>query len=366
MNSEAKQFHCPNCNADLKFFPDKQKFACEYCRGEFTETELLAFMNQQQELEEQYRQDGMPPESSLTQEEQEQQRTFEEENKLYSCPSCGAEIMSDANTAASFCYYCHNPVILKGRVDGKYRPVKVLPFAFDRDKAVDTFRTWAKSKMFLPRDLLSSAQLEKLTGLYVPFWVANASTSSHVEALGENVRHWTQGNYRYTEVSQYHVVRDAGIEYEGVPADGSQKIEDQLMEAIEPFDYTQAKPFNMAYLSGFFADKYDVDKEQMLPRIKQRMFRNNQEMIDKTISYTTVRNRRQNDRVDTLNWQYMLLPVWFMTFEYKGTLWEYAVNGQSGKVAGQLPISLKKLLATCIGVGSLIAGAILGGGYLFR
>ena len=368
MSNDAKTFHCPHCGADLKFSPDKQRFDCEYCRSEFTEAEVIAFQERQQEIYDEYYQgeDYVPPEDELSQEEVYERNAFEEESRLYSCPSCGAEIVSDENTAASFCYYCHNPVILKGRVDGQYRPSMVLPFEFDRDKAEDIFKKWAKSKLFAPKDLTSSMQIEKLTGLYVPFWVANSSTSTHLEAFAENYRHWTSGDYRYTETSHYKVERDINVSYEGIPADGSKKIEDALMEAIEPFDYNHAKPFNMAYLSGFFADKYDVDKERMLPRIKERMFVNNTAIVNETVHYQSVRNRKQNDKINTLSWRYMLLPVWFMTFNYKGRIWEYAINGQSGKVAGQLPVSPIKRALGCILGGLAVAALIFGGGYFFR
>ena len=368
MGNSAKQFHCPNCNADLKFSPDVQKFTCEYCKGEFTEQQVNDYMEKQQEIYDEYYQgaDHIPPEGEVSQEELNERAAFEEESRLYSCPSCGAEIVSDENTAASFCYYCHNPVILKGRVDGQYKPSMVLPFTLDRDKAVDIFKTWAKGKLFAPKDLTSAMQIEKLTGLYVPFWVANSSTSSHVEAYCENYRRWTSGEYRYTETSRYKVERDITVNYEGIPADGSKKIEDALMESIEPFDYKQAKPFNMAYLSGFFADKYDVDKERMLPRIKERMFANNKTVADGTIHYQAVKSRHQKDKINTLSWRYMLLPVWFMTFSYDGKMWEYAINGQTGKIAGELPISTKKLLIGCILAGLAAAALIFGGGYLFR
>lgn len=349
MEKEANQFHCPNCFADLKYSPGQKSFTCEYCRSSFSEADLLnyqqAYMDQAQDYDPNKGQ--MPPEQNISEQEWRERQKFNEETSLYSCPSCGAEIMSDANTAASFCFYCHNPVILKGRVDGMYRPSMVLPFGFDRDDAVQKYRQWASKKWFIPKDLLSSVQIEKLTGLYVPFWVARASTSTRIEAIGENVRSWTSGNYRYTETKRYRVVREATINYEGIPADGSQKIEDQLMEAIEPFDYKEAKPFNMAYLSGFLADKYDVDKEQVLPRIQQRMYSNNGATLDATTHYNRLTSRRQFDRTDSLSWDYMMLPVWFMTFDYKGKLWEYAVNGQTGKVAGQLPISKKKLAVFC-------------------
>lgn len=366
MEREANQFHCPNCFADLKFSPGQQSFTCDYCRSTFTEAQVIDYQRRYMEQENNYDpyKGQMPPEQNISEQEFRERQKFNEETMLYSCPSCGAEIMCDGNTAASFCFYCHNPVILKGRVDGMYRPSMVLPFGFDRDEAVKKYKEWAGKKWFIPKDLLSAAQIEKLTGLYVPFWVAKSATSTKMEAIGENVRSWTSGNYRYTEVRRYRVVREATISYEGVPADGSQKIEDQLMEAIEPFDYTQARPFNMAYLSGFLADKYDVDKEQVLPRIQQRMYTNNGKMLDNTTHYTRLTSRRQYDRTDSLSWDYMMLPVWFMTFNYKGKLWEYAVNGQSGKIAGQLPISKKKLALFCLFWGIFAAVIILLGGWL--
>lgn len=365
MESEAKQFHCPNCYADLKFSPESQSFTCEYCKSSFTEAEILGYQQKYMEKEKEYNQEQnqIPPEPDMSEEEKKAREKFNEETKLYSCPSCGAEIMCDANTAAAFCYYCHNPVILKGRVDGMYKPSMVLPFAFDKNNAVEKYKEWVKKKWFIPKDLISGVQIEKLTGLYVPFWIADSKTSSRMEAIGENVRSWTSGSYRYTETSRYRVIREAEIKYDGVPADGSQKIEDELMEAIEPFDYSKARPFNMAYLSGFYADKYDVDKEQVLPRIQQRMYTNNSSILNSTTHYNRLTNRKQFDRIDSLKWNYMMLPVWFMTFNYKGKLWEYAVNGQTGKVSGELPISKAKLAALCTIVGIVTALIIFLGGY---
>ena len=365
MEATAKQFHCPNCSADLKFDPTSQSFTCEYCRSAFSEAEIIEYQRKHMEKEQEYQQNNgqMPPEGDISEDERKAREKFNEETKLYSCPSCGAEIMCDENTAAAFCYYCHNPVILKGRVDGMYKPSMVLPFAFNRDEAVDKYKYWAKKKWFIPNDLVSSVQIEKLTGLYVPFWVADSVTSSRLEAIGENKRTWSSGNYRYTETSRYRVIREAQIRYNGVPADGSQKIEDLLMEAIEPFDYSKARPFNMAFLSGFYADKYDVDKEQVLPRIQQRIYANNSSILESTAHYQTLTGKRQYDRTDTLSWNYMLLPVWFMTFDYTGKLWEYAVNGQTGKVSGELPISKAKLSAFLAVIGIIVTLLILLGGY---
>lgn len=340
---DVKLYRCPNCSADLKFDPNKQKFCCEYCQSEFTHQEVSSMAQQVNEDQQNSANAPKPPIDERTAEQTKQDIEFSENTRLYQCPSCGAEIVSDMNTAASFCYYCHNPVILKGRVEGMYRPSKVLPFAFGKEKAVEYFNSWTKNKRYVPNDLVSEKQIEKMTGLYVPFWVADAVTRSRMTARGETIRKWTSGNYDYTQTKIFDVVRDLDIEYHGVPADGSKKIEDDLMESIEPFDYNETKDFDMAYLSGFLADKYDVEKEALYGRICQRMFENNRAAIDSSCGYDRLVGKQMYENVNKLRWNYMLLPVWFMTFHYKGKIWEYAINGQTGKIAGELPIDDRKM-----------------------
>ena len=372
---DVKLYRCPDCGADLKFNPDKQLFCCEYCRGEFTQQQVKVMTQQvnedkadQQEKEQtEHRVQQQNQNAERSEQQMKEDQEFSENTRLYQCPSCGAEIVADMNTAASFCYYCHNPVILKGRVEGMFKPSKVLPFAFGRDQAVDYFNKWAKTKRYIPNDLISEKQIEKMTGLYVPFWVADAHTRSVLTATGENVRTWKKGNYEYTQTKYYEVVRDIDIEYDGVPADGSKKIEDDLMESIEPFDYKDAKDFDMAYLSGFLADKYDVDKESVYNRICERMFENSKAAILSSCGYDRLVDQNIKNDVNSVKWNYMLLPVWFMTFQYKDKMWEYAINGQTGKLAGELPVNEKKLtlhlilLTIITTIIVLILGYFIGG-----
>ncbi len=367
---DVKLYKCPNCSAELKFDPDKQRFCCDYCRAEFTQQEVNSFLQQQSEdgqKEQNNQSEQSQPQDQRTAEQQQADAEFSENTRLYQCPSCGAEIVADMNTAASFCYYCHNPVILKGRVEGIYRPSKVLPFAFGREKAIEYFNEWAKDKKYVPDDLISEKQIEKMTGLYVPFWVADAITRSRMTATGETIRTWTSGDYRYTQTKSYMVIRDLNVEYDGVPADGSRKIEDDLMESIEPYDYRNTKDFDMAYLSGFLADKFDVNKEEVYPRIHQRMFENNAAAIESSCGYDKLVGKKFNNDVEKLRWNYMLLPVWFMTFHYKGKMWEYAINGQTGKIAGELPIDERKMkrhlafVAVITMLIVLVIGYFLGG-----
>ena len=368
---DVKMYSCPNCGAELKFDPDRQLFGCEYCRGSFTRDQLNKMFEQvedrkQEQIEQQTQQPQQPSAPKTPAEELEERRRaeFEENTRLYECPTCGAEIVADSNTAASFCYYCHNPVILKGRVGGMYRPSRVLPFSFGRDKAVEIFNKWASDKKFVPDDLVSAKQIEKMTGLYVPFWVADAMTRSRMTAIGETVRSWSSGNYRYTQTKEFEVVRDITVEYDGVPADGSRKIEDSLMEAIEPYDYTQTKDFDMAYLSGFFADKFDVDRDEIYGRIQSRMFSNNETALQSSCGYDRLKSKNIQNAVTKLRWNYMLLPVWFMTFNYNGKVWSYAINGQTGKVAGELPIDEKKLRKHRMFIMAMTAAITLAAGYI--
>ena len=333
MAETVQQYKCPNCAAELRFHPKKQGFFCEYCESFFTPEECKAA---NEKITAQAQQNAPKDEE------------FENGNHLYSCPSCGAEIMADVNTAATECYYCHNPVVLKGRLSGEFRPAKVIPFRIAREDAEKSFRDWCKKRRFLPKSFTTDAQLLHMAGVYVPFWVADCDVSGKMRAVCKKVRSWTSGSYQYTEVKEFDVYRDAQIQFQGIPADGSSKIEDALMEAIEPFNYHETKEFEMAYLSGFLSDKYDVNKAQVFPRVRNRAVNGSDQMLRSSmIGYDSIRVTQSDMQVLQTNWQYMLLPVWFMTYDYQGKRYSFAINGQTGKQAGTPPLDTGKLLTVC-------------------
>ena len=341
MSEDVQQYKCPNCAAELRFNPKKQGFVCEYCESFFTPEECKAANEQMNEKEKQ---------------ERPRREEFAEGNNLYVCPSCGAELVTDKNTAATECYYCHNPVVLKGRLDGEYRPARVIPFQITRQDAEAVFRNWCKKRWFLPKDFMSESQLLHMAGVYVPFWVADSSVHGVMRAVCKKSRSWTSGGYRYTEVKEFDVFRDAGIHFHGIPADGTSKIEDELMEAIEPFDYDGAVDFEMAYLSGFLSDKYDVNKAQVFPRIRNRAVNGSDALLRGSMSgYDSVRVTQSDMQVLRTDWLYMLLPVWFMTYQYQGKQYSFAINGQTGKQAGTPPLATGKLLAVCAAVAGAFA-----------
>lgn len=350
---DAAEYKCPNCNADLKFDPLTQKLSCEYCLSSFTVEEIKRICS--------------AAESSISQAEQQLAQNFEEHTNLFHCASCGADIMCDDQQTALFCYYCHNPVILSGKLTGDYKPSKVIGFKLTKKIAEDKFKTWIRARMFAPKDFKSDHQLEKMTGLYVPFWVADCDINADYCAIGKKVRSWTQGDYRYTETKEYRIVRRADIYTEGIPADGESKIDDLLMEAIEPFDYKELKDFSMSYLSGFFADKYDVDKQGVFPRIRERASSASRDIISASVSgYSSVVPSVNRHDIISTKWEYMMLPVWFMSYKYKDKVYEFAINGQTGKLAGTPPLDKRRLRLFSAGIGLAVAviSALVSGGFL--
>lgn len=357
------QYKCPNCGAELTFDPEHQNFNCEYCDTSYTEAEMQQLY---QNMEQQANQNADAAAETL--ESENDDKAFENETRLYTCQNCGAQIIAEAETSATFCYYCHAPVVLAGRLTGEYKPAYVLPFAVTRDAAVKKFHDWCKKRWFLPRSFTSEKQLEKMTGVYVPFWLTNCDAKADVTALAKKERSWRQGDYRVTETKEYAVKRLAKVPYRGVPADGSQKIEDALMDAIEPFSYDKMKPFSMKYLSGFMAQKYDVPYDQILSRIHKRIDTHAVKVVERSITgYSSHVVTSHNVQMENIRHDYVLLPVWFMHYQYHGKDYDFAMNGQTGTQAGTPPLSWPKALI-CSGViaAAVIGLAILLGGYLFR
>ena len=133
--------------------------------------------------------------------------------EIFNCPSCGAQIVTDATTAATYCYYCHNPVVLAGRLSGEFLPENVLPFTIEKDEAIEKFLAWTKKKWFIPRDFFSKNQIDKLTGVYFPYWVVDAEVDGQLQATGTSIRIWRVGDIEYTETKRFNVGRSGKLSF---------------------------------------------------------------------------------------------------------------------------------------------------------
>jgi DNA-directed RNA polymerase subunit RPC12/RpoP len=354
-------YKCINCGGPLEFKAETQNWICDYCLSEFTENDVRNFI----------RNESLQTEATIGEESLQQKQVlndeFMENATGYSCQSCGAEIVTDENTAATFCYYCHNPTIIPRRLEGEFRPEKVIPFKLEREKATEMFKNWCKKKPLLPKFFSSSSQLEKLSGIYVPFWLFDSDTIGNVSGEAKKVRTYTQGDIRYTEIKYYRVIREGMATFKSVPADGSKKMDDSLMEVLEPYDYSELKDFSMSYLSGYFAEKYDMDENDVYERVSKIMKRHLNTLLEDTIQgYSVVNIKNSNVDLKNVEAAYVLLPVWMFTYQFKGKTYIFAMNGQTGKIAGRLPISIGR---TCTWFGMISASVFgvlfLGGQFLW-
>lgn len=351
-------YQCPNCNAALEYDNKLGGFRCFYCDSTFTDNEIRSIFGSRDETVDLETEEPELTEEQMTNEE------FTGQSALYSCPNCGANVICDTLTSSTRCHFCHTPVILSGRLSGEYKPDLIIPFATTREQAEGKFKEFTKGKFLLPNGFVAEAQLQNISALYVPYWLKSGQTSAHLTAEGHTVHSWTRGNTTYTHTKVYHVERDADMVFVRVPYDGSRRIDDSLMESIEPFDYSGIKPFAMSYLSGCAAEKYDVTKEEATPRLDERIGKAAEEEIRRMAAvYSSLTNIHCNINYKNQQYIYALLPVWFLNYNYKGKDYEFAMNGQMGTMFGELPVSPVKKFFFGAGLflGIFIVLTLLGG-----
>lgn len=358
---------CPNCGGGLKFDPEKQKSVCEYCLSTFTSEELAAATQAAEaKAEKAARAEAAAGSAAAAGTETAAQGS---EGRLagYICDSCGAEVVTEATTSATFCFYCHNPVLITSRLTGEFQPHKIIPFQYDRDKAIATFRQWAKSHRFVPHSFYSASQLEKMTGLYLPYWMADYDAQVDFEAQAVVRRVWVSGNTEFTEYKDFAIARKGNIEVDHIHELAHGKIDRTLIEAIAPFDEAQATDFNLSYLSGFLAEKYDIERGQVEPMLESRARDYASSLLRESISgYSEVHEQKNQVDLALKNWFYALFPAWVMTYRYHGKTYIYAINGQTGKAYGELPVSNQRLgVASAILAAIILVLAILGGLWLW-
>ena len=351
----AVSYKCPNCGGDLQFDPGTQKFKCEYCSSVFSREEVEA-ANPEKEGE-----DGSEETSQYKAE-----TDAGSEASLYQCPSCGAEIVTDATTAATFCFYCHNPVILQGKLSGEYRPEKIIPFAVSKKEAVDEFLKFVKKKRFIPRDFFCKEQIEKISGVYFPFWEYDCKTEGDWQGEAKRIRIYRTGDMEHTETKIYRLERTAEVGFEELTRNALNKENRQLVEAVQPIRLEETKNFSMEYLSGFQAEKRDIEKKDLVEELHQEVKKHSSDMVRSSIQgYDTVTSVSDQFHLLGENWKYLLVPVWVLTYRGKNDkIYYYAMNGQTRKISGELPVDKKKVLQLFFGVFVAVFLFMLLGGYL--
>lgn len=345
-------YQCPGCGGGLLFDPAIQKYGCEYCLSEYTQEQL----------------EQMAPKQASDQEtEPETKAAGQEELQalLYTCPSCGAEVVTDETTAAAFCFYCHNPVVLTGKLEGQYQPDFVLPFALDKEKATSIFTQWISRKKMVPNAFFSRNQIEKITGVYFPYWLYSCQVDGKLDAEGIKLRTWVMGNMQYTETQKYDLSRAGKMEVSHVTRNALKKADKRLVEGVLPFEMKELKPFSMGYLSGFLAEKRDMNKQEFTSEVEAEIKSFAASNLQSEISgYQSVSVKSNYADIVNPIWKYALMPVWTLTYRDKNNkIFYFACNGQTGKVCGELPVDKGKLAWVFAGVFLPLLAVMLVMGY---
>lgn len=354
-----ENYKCPSCGAPISFNPKTQGFKCDYCFSSYTEEELTRHM---EEL-------NVKKEASIGSYPSKSEKTSENDGELkqYTCNNCGAEVVVGDTSSTAFCYYCHSPVVLSDRLKGDFKPDKIIPFKLDKKEALKYFASWVKGKSYVPSDFTSSSTQEKMTGVYLPHWQANVIADVNYHATGLKISTWQTGNTEYIKTDRYKIDRMGKIELDEVQELAFTKIDKPLINALSPYNLEEQKDFSQGYLAGFCSEQYDIKKEEIEPVIEDRAKDYTKNIIHASTNYGgNIENEHDDTSYTVQNYKYVLLPSWVLTYLYKGKTYVFAVNGQTGKSTGELPVNKSKLaIVSSIMSGVLVALLVLGGRFLW-
>ena len=364
MPSKITNYQCPACTGPLRFDGASGKLCCDFCGSSFPVQEIEALYQDkldqaaQADLQQQAAQAQAQAEAAA------EQVTWNDEMiqdgmRAYNCPSCGAELICDETTAATSCPYCGNPTVLPGQFHGMLKPDFILPFKLDKEAAKRALRDFYKGKKLLPRAFSNENHIEEIKGVYVPFWLFDGQGDADIRFKATNVRSYREGDYQVTVTDFYDLRRAGTVNFSRIPVDGSRKMPDAHMDAIEPFDYSELKPFSTAYMPGFLAERYDVDANECAERAKLRATNTTEQMIASTATgYATCSPVAKQVRLRQGGVRYVMLPVWLLSTRWNGKSFLFAMNGQTGKLIGDLPVSKGRALAWFAGIAAPLAAIL--------
>lgn len=350
--AELQEYKCPCCGGAISFDSSLQKMKCPFCDTEF---EIDALKSYDEEL----KNEGTDDYNWQTQAGAQWSEGETDSMRTYVCKSCGGEIVGDANTAATSCPYCGNPVVMMGQLSGALKPDFVIPFKLDKEAAKAKFLKHLQGKKLLPKAFTANHHVDEITGVYVPYWLFDADVNAQIRYEATKVSTWEDSNFEYKRTDYFNILRTGKIGFDKVPVDGSSKMDDTLMESLEPYKFKESVPFKPDYLAGYVADKYDVDADASIGRANERVKVATEDAFRKTVEgYDTVNVKNSVLKLSNGTAKYALYPVWLLNTTWNGKKFVFAMNGQTGKFVGNLPcdkgLYFKHLMATT-GIVTLIA-----------
>ncbi|MBQ7011223.1 MAG: hypothetical protein IJN63_05915 [Clostridia bacterium] len=343
---ETLSYKCPACDAALKYDGKADRMTCEYCGSNFDVESVKAYnddLKKRAEEAEREQEEERPEEDNVRSSDKEWNEDEKEQVGAFTCPTCGGELLFDEHTVASSCPYCGNPAMVKHRLSGELKPELVLPFRITKEEAKAALRRFTAKKLLLPKGFADENRIESIRGIYLPFWLYTGKADAMASYSATRVFTTRTPKYDVVRTDHYRLDRRGKVSFSNLPIDGSSTIDDALMDSIEPFDFSSAEEFTTAYLAGFMANKYDMTCDDCVDRAKERMRGSAESLLASTVTgYSTTVKTNSAVSFSDVDAKYALLPAWLLVTKYKGKNYTFAMNGQTGKFVGKLPVSAKR------------------------
>ena len=273
----------------------------------------------------------------------------EMEFTLFECPQCGGEVYSTDNSINGFCSYCGSNVMLKRRVERMRSPRSLAPFKITKETCKLRYMNYVKKTWFVPPELKEAEHLEKFRGIYMPYWGYDVKLSGFLSLNGVG----TVRNGHISHEAYYKCRGWLDARYQGIFYDASTAFDDHFSWQIAPFDAHSLVDFNPAYLSGFYADMADVDysvyDDNVLCIAQDKVFDSIQlhrAFPGMTFSRDQLELYRESMDAEIITVYCSLFPVWFLSHRTDDRVTYAVVNGQTGRIACDLPVDKKKFLIT--------------------
>lgn len=351
--TQVLRYPCAQCGAKLEFAPGTAVLKCPYCGHE---TPIEARPEDVQELDI----GAYLAKANLD-------TTLEAEQAVH-CNNCGAEFTLGTNQEATRCPFCGSDVVVPTTAQNRIPPNGVLPFAIDSRMARDKYKGWVTSRFWAPNDLKKLALAHNsLTGVYIPYWTYDSDTRTHYTGMRGEHYYETEpytdsdGNRQTRTVQRTRWYPASGVvdvSFDDLLVLGSTHLPPHYAQAMSSWELAKVVGYSPEFLSGFQAMRYDLDLATCWGTAQGMM----EPTIDQNIRYDIGGDEQQISSKDTqyfnVTFKQLLLPIWSGAYLYRGKSWRFLVNGQTGEVRGEAPVSFWKVFfAVLLGL-ALIGGIV--------
>ena len=344
MTEDVTDKKCPNCGATVVYDPETLSMSCPFCGYS---RQLPKPEDNGQDVEE----------LDFSSAKNRESLDWGKAKKSLVCKNCGAETIMDEADTAQCCPYCGSTQVMPVDNDEDVvAPGGVVPFEITKEKAAQIFKSWMKGKLFAPNDAKKSCEAKNFSGVYLPYWTYDSQTTSPYE-VKLAFDSTDKDGHTSTTYKTYRGIYERFLEDETVYA--SKKTNNRFIKAASTFDFSKLRKYSPEFIAGFLAERYTVGLDEGWDIAKTQIKAKLQNEIG-----SMERKRHHADRVSkvTFNtayskvtYKYVLAPIWIANFKFKEKIYNIVVNGQTGQIKGEAPVSpLKVVIAIIIAIIVLI------------